>query len=326
MGRFRIKAMKCNFCGSRNNKIIYRYTRFERNNILKCERCGLVFLELKKTRKEIESFYKKEYRVIENLPKKSPEEMFNDPVTRQDCQNRIKWLKKIYGNLKGKKVMEIGSSSGYFLDVLSSAGAKVVGLELTDSYANYARKLGFTVYSQPLETLGLKNQFDLVVIFHTLEHIFSITSIIKAIYLSLKQKGVFMGEVPNQDDWRLKIFNNEIVKRFHYDPNHYYYFSPITLDNYLRKCGFNKILLETVERYNSLIQLRRILSGEYGQKNIERILRQDIFAKPRADVRIPNLNNRQESDFNRIFEIAVNSELMGNCLRWEANKRRTNLR
>jgi len=129
-----------------------------------------------------------------------------------------------------------------------------------------------------------------------------------------------MGEVPNQDDWRLKIFDNEIVKRFHYDPNHYYYFSPKTLKSYLERCGFGKVILETVERYNSLIQLRRILSGEYNQKNVEEILRRDIFAKPKDDVRLPHFNNRQESEFNRIFGKAVDDELMGNCLRWQAKK------
>lgn len=312
--------MKCNFCGSEDSEIIFEYTRFERNNILKCKNCGLVFLELKKSKKEIESFYKKSYRKVDVLPKKSAEEMFNDPVIRHDCKNRIEWIKKKYGNIREKRVLEIGSSSGYFLEYLSSFGAKVIGIELAEDYANYARSLGFTVYSKPFETIDFENEFDLVVMFHTLEHVFDPMSMLRHIYISLKTGGAFMGEVPNQDDWRLKIFDNEVVKRFHYDPNHYYYFSPITLCNYLKKCGFNKVMLETVERYNSLIQLRRILCGEYNQDNIDEILKRDIFAKPEEDVRIPHPNNYQEAEFNKIFEKAVNSELMGNCLRWMAIK------
>ena len=45
---------KCDFCESEKNEIIYEYTRFEKNNILQCKNCGLVFLELHKTKKEIE--------------------------------------------------------------------------------------------------------------------------------------------------------------------------------------------------------------------------------------------------------------------------------
>ena len=77
-------------------------------------------------------------------------------------------------------------------------------------------------------------------------------------------------------------------------------------------------MLEPVERYNSLIQPRRVLCGEYNETSVEEILRQDIFAKPDADVRIPHLDDSQEAEFNRIFGESINSELMGNCLRWIA--------
>lgn len=311
--------MICNFCGSENNEIISEYTRFERNNILKCKECGLVFLDLKKTKEEVGSFYKKEYREVNSLPKKSAEEWFNNPVIRQDCKNRLEWITKQYGDVSGKNILDIGSSSGYFLKTLFSANASATGVELNESCSNYARSLGFTVYSESIETIGFENEFDLVVMFHTFEHVFNPTSVLRAIHASLKDGGIFMGEVPNQDDWRIKIFDNEIVKRFHYDPFHYYYFSPKTLTNYLKKCGFDEVMLETVERYNSLVQLQRILCGEYNKKDVDKILKQNIFAKPEEDVRIPHLNSR-EAEFNQMFEKGVNSELMGNCLRWMVTK------
>ena len=313
--------MNCNFCGSENNEIISEYTRVERNNILKCMDCGLVFLDLKNPIKEVELFYTKEYREVDTLPKISAEEWFTNPVIMQDCKNRMEWITKQYGDVTGKKILDIGSSSGYFLKTLFSANAIATGVELNESCSDYARNLGFTVYSKSIETIGFKNEFDLVVMFHTLEHVFDPMSALRAIYTSLKQGGVFMGEVPNQDDWRIKIFDNEIVKRFHYDPFHYCYFSPKTLTDYLKKCGFDNVMLETVERYNSLTQLRRILCGKYNEKNVDKILKRNVFAKPEEDVRIPNLNNRQETEFNRMFEKGANSELMGNCLRWISTKR-----
>jgi len=310
--------MKCNFCDAEDNEIIFGFARFEEINVLNCKNCGLVFLENEKTKEESELFYKREYRKVNGLPEKSAEEMFNDPVIRQDCKNRMEWIRERYGNIDRKRILEIGSSSGYFLDTLSSFGAEVIGVELTTDYADYAKSLGFTIHTSPLEIMGFKNEFDLVVSFHTLEHVFDSMSVLQAVRVSLRSGGVFMGEVPNQDDWRIKIFDNYVVKRFHYDSFHSYYFSPKTLTNYLSKCGFTEMKLETVERYNSLIQLRRILCGEYNQNSVVRILKQDIFAGIEKDVRIPHSNNRQESEFNRIFEKGVNSELKGNCLRWIA--------
>ena len=127
-----------------------------------------------------------------------------------------------------------------------------------------------------------------------------------------------MGEVPNQDDWRLKIFDNEVVKRFHYDPCHNYYFSPKTLSKFLNL--WSNVSLETYERYNSFIQLSRIISGEYNKKYVDEILKKDIFPKKNKDVKISNFNNMKETEMNKLFGNAVNNELMGNCLRWIAKK------
>lgn len=312
--------VKCNLCGSDDNKIIAKHTRFEKNDVLKCEVCDLVFLKSRKDQESIEKFYQKEYREVPEILLQTAEEMFNNPILQQDCVERIAWIKELYGGLSGKKVLDIGSCSGYFLDKLSSEGAEVVGVELNKEHSDYARSLGSTVYSEPIEDLDFDCDFDLVVMFHTLEHVCDPTSVIQAVYSALVDGGSFMGEVPNQDDWRIKIFDNEVVKRFHYDPNHYYYFSPDTLNKYLGKCGFDNILLETVERYNSLIQLRRILCVEYTGQSIDEVLKRDIFAKPADDVRLHHIDRHQEAAFNEMFGNGINSQLMGNCLRWSVRK------
>ncbi len=292
----------------------------KKNNILQCNNCELVFLELKQSKKDIENYYSSTYRTVDSLPKRSPEEMFDVPVVKKDCEDRLNWITKKYGDIKGKRILELGSSSGYLLKKLYSSGAKeVVGVELTENYAEHARKIGFTIFSQPIEDLRLANEFDLVVTFHAFEHMIKPKAVLKAVHKALKKDGVFMGEVPNQDDWRIRIFDNEIVKRFHYDPNHYFYYSPKTLSNYLNTSF--KISLETVERYNSLVQLTRILNDKYDLTNIDAILKKDIITDEKNDLRLPNLNNKKEIIFNSIFEKSINEELMGNCLRWKAIKK-----
>lgn len=310
--------MRCNLCGSEQNGIIWDKTRFERNNVLECKACGMVFLELRKNKAELEEFYKDEYRKVKELPEQTPEELYNDPVTRKDCADRIKWIGERYGGLEGKKVLEIGSASGYFLETMASRGADATGVELTKSYSEYSRKLGFTVHSKPFEELGLKEEFDLVVMFHTLEHVYDPMGMIKAIHRSLREGGKFMGEVPNQDDWRISVFGNETAKLFHYDPNHYHFFSPKTLGLYLERAGFGKMALESVERYNSLRQLKRILGGAGSEGDDTAVLKKDIFPKKGQDMRLPDPDNRIENEFNRLFAIGVNGELKGNCLRWNA--------
>jgi 2-polyprenyl-3-methyl-5-hydroxy-6-metoxy-1,4-benzoquinol methylase len=328
MGR-KYQTMMCNYCGSVEHIIITRYTRFEKNNVLQCKNCGLVYLETKKDKKEIESFYSSStYRNIPTSPKQSPEEHFYDKVTIHDIEDRIKFISNNI-KIKNKKILEIGSASGGLLKKIQEYGAKeVIGIELDEAYAKFSQKNGQNISTTSIEELNYKNEFDTIVTFHTLEHVYNPKAVFKSIYIALKKNGCFLGEVPNQNDWRMQIFDDEVVKRFHYDPTHYYYYSPTTLRNYLEKSGFTKdspkkdnIQLETVERYNSLRQLKNILCNKKDEKNVEKNLRKHIFPKNKKDeVRLPDINDRMEHTFNRIFEIAVNSELMGNCLRWLACK------
>ncbi len=312
--------MACNYCGSVEYNIIARYTRLEKNNVLQCKNRRLVYLEIKEGKEAIESFYSSEYRKIPTLPVQSPEEHFYDKVTQNDANNRILFISN-YMDIKDKRILEIGSASGSLLQKLLEYGCKeAIGVELDEEFSKYARQQGFKVFTRPIEELDFKEKFDGVVSFHTLEHVYDPMGVIQAVYAALKPNGCFLGEVPNQNDWRIQIFNDEIVKRFHYDPNHYYYYSPTILKNYLKTCGFSDIRLETVERYNSLLQLRNILCSQNSERNVEETLKRYIFPKNEKDeVRLPSLN-KIESRFNRIFERGVNSELMGNCLRWVARR------
>ena len=313
--------MTCNYCGCEEYNIVADCTRFEKNNVLQCKTCGLVYLEIKKGKAEIESFYSLEYRRVPTRPIRSPEELFYDNVTQNDASNRVLFISN-HADIKDKRILEIGSASGNLLEKLLEYGAgEVTGIELDIELAKYVQQRGFKVFTRPIEELGFKEKFNTVVSFHTLEHVYDPMAVIQAVYVALRPGGFFLGEVPNQDDWRIKIFDDEVAKRFHYDPNHYYYYSPTSLKNYLRTCGFGNINLETVERYNSLLQLRNILQAGKSDEEVDEILERHLFPKTKTDeVRLPNLDNRIECEFNRVFETGVNSELMGNCLRWVARK------
>ncbi len=313
--------MTCNYCRCNEHNIIYNYTRFEKKDVLQCKNCGLVYLEIKKSKEKIESFYSSEYRKVPTHPMLSPDELFQAKITQNDANDHILFISN-YTDIQDKRILEIGSATGSLLYKLLEHGAKeVIGVELNKKFSKYAQQKGVKVFTRPIEELDFKEEFDTVVSFHVLEHVYDPVKAIQAVYAGLKKGGEFFGEIPNQNDWRIQIFNDEIVKRFHYDPDHYYYYSPTTLKNYLETCSFENIRLETVERYNSYLQLKNILRNQDSDKNIDEILKKRIFPKTKADdVRLPNLDNRIETEFNRIFEKAVNSELMGNCLRWVAYK------
>jgi 2-polyprenyl-3-methyl-5-hydroxy-6-metoxy-1,4-benzoquinol methylase len=313
--------MSCNYCGSREFEVLTNYTRFEKRDVLKCKKCGLVFLKLDVNKHDVEKFYADEYRKDQNLPVQSPEEHFNDKVTRFDAETRIKFIKEKV-DLRGKTVLEIGAATGSLLEKMKEQGCKeIAGVELGKEYGDYACGRGFHIYDRSIEELNLKKKYDVIVTFHTMEHVFDPKKVFQGIYEALKPGSWFIGEVPNQNDWRIQIFNDELIKRFHYDPNHLYYYASETLTNYLKISGFKDIKLETAERYNSLVQLRNILSGKNQSHSIDETLKKHIFPQDSKDeMRLPDFSNEIENRFNKIYGNAVNAEMMGNCLRWTARR------
>lgn len=308
--------MICNFCRSKDFSTVAEYTRMEKNNVLQCKACGLVCLEIKKSKSEVEAFYSSAYRKITTLPVKSPDQYFYDRLVNHNANNYTQFIQR-HLDIKGKRILDVGSASGILMEKLRESGCQeVIGIEPDRESSEYAQGRGFQVFTNLIEDLTFKEEFDAVVSFHTLEHVYDPIATIRAIHKALKEGGCFLGEVPNQDDWRIQIFDDEVIKRFHYDPNHYYYYSPVTLTNYLARCGFKNIKLETIERYNSLRQLKELLCEK---RDIEETLDKYVFPKTDRDmVELPESRDKTENLFNAIFEKGVNSVLRGNCLRWTA--------
>ncbi|HEX8932420.1 MAG TPA: class I SAM-dependent methyltransferase, partial [Patescibacteria group bacterium] len=110
-------------------------------------------------------------------------------------------LLRMFGNVKNKKVLELGSGNGYWLDLLSRHGAIGTGVELEKKQLELADKSNHrTTYIQgditKLEKLNLqKNSFDFVLLEHVLLEISSLKKINKIMtdaFGLLKKSGVII--------------------------------------------------------------------------------------------------------------------------------------
>lgn len=77
---------------------------------------------------------------------------------------------------KSGRMLEIGFGSGHFLSWAKSEGFQAVGVEVNARFVDSAKEKGLEVYELPLQKIGqLKAsvaQFDVVVIFDVLEHLY----------------------------------------------------------------------------------------------------------------------------------------------------------
>ena len=145
--------------------------------------------------------------------------------------------------IKKGRMLEIGSSTGTFLNIFKDEGWEVLGIEPSASGSS-AKKRGINVINSFFEKTSLKSaHFDLVVLNHTLEHFKYPVIALQKVYGILKKGGFVYVDVPNFGSLSSKLLGK-------YWPylqvnEHYYHFSPRSLKKLFEKVGLKVRYVKT---------------------------------------------------------------------------------
>ena len=133
-------------------------------------------------------------------------------------------------------VLEIGSSTGYFLEDLRGYVRSVTGIEPSEAYRDFANTRGIETIAS-LDDLGAEN-FDVITIYYVLEHLRDPVGYLAALKSRLNSDGRILIEVPNVDDVLLSRYGIPSFAPFYWQKVHYYVFSRLTLVDVLSRAGF----------------------------------------------------------------------------------------
>lgn len=228
-------AEKCRLCNSENIKVIKEGVRDNKDiNVLKCQKCGLEFLS--QTTQADEKFYTQgqmhsTYNV-ENWIKST----FTDDKRRADFLRSI---------IKNKDILDFGTGNGGFLIQAKKYAQKVFGCDLDKSLDEHYKQNNLEV-KHSLDEFNQK--FDVITMFHCLEHIETPEPVLKKIKEYLKPNGKLIIEVPNSEDALLTFYKSEAFKNFTYWSCHLYAYNNKNIRTLLKKeFKINKIL--NIQRY-----------------------------------------------------------------------------
>ncbi len=141
---------------------------------------------------------------------------------------------KRWTRLLGKgSALEIGCGDGRMLQALRHQGWEVVGVERTAAAARVAVSVNqLPVFAGGLEAINPRAKFDLVLLFHSLEHVPDPLSVLTQCAQLLKPGGKLIVAVPNFQSWQARVFGGSW---FHLDvPRHLTHFSPQSLRSTLK--------------------------------------------------------------------------------------------
>ena len=150
---------------------------------------------------------------------------------------------------KGGRLLEIGSSTGEFL-AAASATFKVTGVEADAASCAVARARGFHCFNGTLIGAQLPNaHFDIVTLYHVIEHFSSPQQVLKEIHRILWPKGWLVIETPNI----ATIWYTLLGARWRqFIPDHRFFFTPDTIRRSCAENGFEIVAIQSVSKAMSL--------------------------------------------------------------------------
>jgi 2-polyprenyl-3-methyl-5-hydroxy-6-metoxy-1,4-benzoquinol methylase len=101
------------------------------------------------------------------------------------------------GDIRGRRLLELGSGNGEFLHELKKRGADVTGLEIGPQAKVATEKYGIRVINQLFKPGLLKEKFDAIYSYGCLEHIIELDEVFEASRECMYEDGLFFHSVPN---------------------------------------------------------------------------------------------------------------------------------
>jgi SAM-dependent methyltransferase len=148
-------------------------------------------------------------------------------------RRRLGFVSAAAGDGIGKRLLDIGCGDGSFLLEARQVGWSVMGTELNPVMA---RELGLDVL-EDISLVADEGAFDCITMWHTLEHMRDITSILKKIAGLLKPEGRLIVAVPDCGGLQARLFG---PKWLHLDvPRHLYHFNNSSLRYCLNFADFS---------------------------------------------------------------------------------------
>jgi SAM-dependent methyltransferase len=264
---------KCLVCGRSEISVFLKCTDHfitqESFQIDQCDHCGFLFTADAPAADEIGSYYKSEDYISHSDTQKGLINKLYHLVRNVMLGKKERLIKSL---TTGRKLLDIGCGTGHFLNYMQQKGFTCEGIEVDESARNYAiRQFGLRVTGQKTIEAEVTQKYDVITLWHVLEHLHDVENYLKWMHQALKPDGVLLIALPNCSSWDATHYGKFWAA---YDvPRHLWHFNPTVFEPFIQRFGFS---LKRVKGLPFDAYYNSMMSAKYAHK--KGALLQGLFA------------------------------------------------
>jgi len=232
---------KCPLCGSPTAHACTStdYISDERFSIVACPSCGLGQTLPRVPATDLSKYYMQGYY---KKRKSGADEYIN--------RARLKRVSSMAAGT-GKRMLDVGSGNGALVEKFGHAGWDARGIEMAPPEHFVSSEVQKKIFiGDVLEAPFEPHSFDVITLFHVLEHLTEPKASLAKIHTLLRENGLLVIEVPNRASWQARLtggtwFNLDV-------PRHVFHFTPRSLTMLLEQSGFR---VEHISHYSRIYSL-----------------------------------------------------------------------
>lgn len=229
----------CPVCGETEFKKFLRVRDYmiskEKFNIVTCENCSFHFTNPIPEEKNIGKYYKSTDYISHSSNKKGIINFLYNIVRKKTLKKKVDLIRY---EIEGDELLDIGSGTGHFLKAAKDKGFNGIGIEPNAEARKFAHSKN-EVRSVSQEELHVmeRHSFDVITMWHVLEHVYDLKTDLKKINEILSASGKLFIAVPNMNSFDARFYKKYWAA---YDvPRHLYHFKQIHLSRLMLEYGFN---------------------------------------------------------------------------------------
>ena len=237
------RLLKCPLCKSGNilNHVVVTDHAVSKKEftLCRCGDCELLFTNPRPTEEEIGPYYDfKEYYSHEDEVRSFTQWLYQK-IRKSSIQRKVGLIN---GLVKNGSLLDYGCGTGEFLQEAKRQQWTVRGIEPSEKARTQAIGKLPTEVLETLAEVPELEAYDVVTLFHVLEHIHSLRKTVKKIASHLKSDGYLVIAVPNPESPDAKHYGKDWAG---YDvPRHLYHFSEKSMATFQSEFGMELVRIE----------------------------------------------------------------------------------